>query len=122
MMEIYLVRHGETAKNREKLLQGRSDLPMNEKGVRQAEGARDFLRERGIHFDRIYSSPLQRAVRTAVIAAGLEDDRAIMRDERLLEMDYGPYEGMSLTHPSPELWTSSWAVTGSRKAWRSLPM
>ena len=103
MTEIYFVRHGETAKNKEKLLQGRSNLPMNEKGIRQAEGARDFLREQGIRFDVIYSSPLQRAVRTAMIVAGLKDDTKIIRDDRLLEMDYGPYEGLSLEHPSPEV-------------------
>lgn len=103
MTEIYIIRHGETSKNKEKLLQGRSDLPMNERGVRQAEGARDFLREQGIRFDAVYSSPLQRAVRTAMIAADLRDDKKIIRDDRLLEMDYGPYEGMSLEHPAPEV-------------------
>ena len=48
----------------------------------------------------IHSSPLSRAVQTAELAA---PGHAVMRDERLLEMDYGPYEGSSLTSPAPEI-------------------
>lgn len=100
-MTIYIVRHGETAKNREKCLQGRSDAPLNEKGVSQSEQARAFFEERGIRFDRVYSSPLRRAVQTARIIAGGQAE--ILTDDRLLEMDYGPYEGSSLENPAPEL-------------------
>lgn len=99
-MKIYLVRHGQTEKNREKLLQGRSDSPLNESGIRQAEEVRDYFRKEGIIFERIYSSPLSRAYRTAEIIA---PETEILLDNRLLEMDYGPYEGSSLTSPAPEI-------------------
>ena len=46
---IYIIRHGETRKNKEKLLQGRSNDPLNEAGIRQAEEAREFFKDRGIH-------------------------------------------------------------------------
>lgn len=98
---IYLVRHGQTAKNKERLLQGRSNLPLNETGIRQAETVRDYFRANDIHFDRVYSSPLIRAVQTARIIAGEETE--LITDDRLLEMDYGPYEGTSLINPSPEI-------------------
>ena len=98
---IYLVRHGETEKNKERLLQGRSNLPLNETGIRQAEEAGRYFRERGITFDRIYSSPLLRAVQTARIIAG--EDTELIPDDRLLEMDYGPWEGTSLLNPAPEI-------------------
>ena len=108
---IYLIRHGQTALNKQRVLQGRSDQPLNEVGIREAEAAAAWFREQEIRFDAIISSPLQRAVRTAQIVAGIGEPEAeaqeegipIRTDERLLEMDYGPYEGRSLTDPSPEL-------------------
>ena len=97
---IYIIRHGETEKNRAMLLQGRSDQPRNDAGIRQAERVRDFFLARGIRFDRVCSSPLIRAVQTAqIVAPGTE----VLTDARLLEMDYGPYEGASLKNPAPEL-------------------
>ena len=100
-MEIFFVRHGETEKNREKRLQGRSDAPLNGRGEQQAEQARAFFEENGIRFEKVYSSPLRRAEQTARIIAG--GDAEIRKDIRLLEMDYGPYEGVSLEDPPPEL-------------------
>ena len=90
---IYIVRHGQTEKNKANVLQGRSDVPLNEAGRQQAEEVRDRFREAGISFDLVYTSPLIRAVQTAEIIVG--DVRQIV-DERLIEMDYGPYEGMYL--------------------------
>ena len=97
---IYLIRHGQTAKNKARVLQGRADEPLNDNGVRQAEQARALFRTKGITFDRVYSSPLQRAIRTAQIIA---PEAEIHTDDRLLEMDYGPYEGTSLVTPAPEV-------------------
>jgi broad specificity phosphatase PhoE len=98
---IYLVRHGETALNVKKVLQGPSNYPLTETGVRQAQEVADWFRDQGITFDRVYSSPLTRALQTARIIVG--DDAEIVREERLIETDYGPYEGCSLSDPAPEL-------------------
>ena len=98
-MRIYIIRHGETARNREKVLQGRSDMPLNENGIRQAEQAGRWFRQHDIRFARAYASPLIRAVETARLAGGSD----IITDERLIEMDYGSYEGMSLKNPDPEI-------------------
>ena len=100
-MELYFVRHGETEKNREKRLQGRSNAPLNTRGEQQAEQVRSFFAERGVQFDAVYASPLKRAEQTARIIAG--ETAEIRSDERLLEMDYGPYEGTSLENPPPEV-------------------
>lgn len=67
---IYIVRHGQTEKNKANVLQGRSDVPLNEAGRQQAEEVRDRFREAGISFDLVYTSPLIRAVQTAEIIAG----------------------------------------------------
>ena len=95
---LYIIRHGQTEMNSRHVLQGRSDFALNEAGFAQAKEAAERLR--GVRFDRVYSSPLRRAVQTAEqIAPGAE----ILLDERLIEMDYGPYEGMDLRSPPPEI-------------------
>lgn len=100
---LYIIRHGQTQQNKANLLQGRSDFPLNETGIEQARAAGEKLRELGVRFDRVYSSPLQRALQTARLVAG--EDVPVFEDERLIEMDYGPYEGMDLKHPAPEVLT-----------------
>ena len=97
---LYIIRHGQTQLNKTFALQGRSDLPLNEEGCRQAEEAGKWFRGQKIIFARVYSSPLQRAVKTAQLCApGIP----VETDERLTEMDYGPYEGMDLSAPAPEV-------------------
>ena len=62
-MILYLLRHGETDWNTEMRLQGREDVPLNEKGLRQAKEATAMFE--GVKLDYILSSPLSRAVVTA---------------------------------------------------------
>lgn len=97
---IYVIRHGQTEMNNAQALQGRSDHPLNENGIAQAGEAGKWFAEKGIVFSKVYSSPLQRAVQTAQLAAPGVD---VTTDERLIEMDYGPYEGMDLKSPPPEI-------------------
>ncbi len=97
---IYIVRHGETAKNKAQMLQGRSNAPLNDAGRLQAAKVRDFFANAGIRFAKVYSSPLTRAVQTGEIIA---ENVPVVTDDRLIEMDYGPYEGMDLNHPDPEV-------------------
>jgi broad specificity phosphatase PhoE len=89
---IYLVRHGETDWNAEARLLSRTDMPLNGKGQRQAVELAEALA--GITWDRAYASPLIRARRTAelVLERGA-DAPTLTIDERLVEMDFGPYEG-----------------------------
>ena len=95
---IYIIRHGKTELNKANVLQGRSDHPLNEEGILQAKAAAERLRQ--IRFDHVFSSPLTRALQTAeIVAPGLPP----VIDERLIEMDYGPYEGTDLTHLPPEI-------------------
>jgi broad specificity phosphatase PhoE len=97
---LYIIRHGQTSKNKKAQLQGRSNEPLNENGIRQSENAAEIFRRKNISFEHVYSSPLIRAIETGRIAAGTDD---ITIDDRLIEMDYGPYEGMDLTDPAPEV-------------------
>jgi len=91
---IYLVRHGETEWNAEGRLLSRTDAPLNARGESQARHLADALAD--IAWDRAFASPLVRARRTAEVAlAARADAPALVLDERLVEMDFGPYEGMS---------------------------
>ena len=85
---IYIVRHGQTDMNSRKVLQGRSDYPLNDAGIAQAQKAADELRH--ISFTKVYTSPLKRAVQTAEIIA--PNAHAVV-DDRLIEMDYALTKG-----------------------------
>ena len=89
-MYIYIFRHGQTIWNASKLLQGRSDIELNENGIRLAEETGRNLAD--VHFDRIYSSPLKRAYNTACLIRGGRDIE-IIKDDRLKELCFGEYEG-----------------------------
>ena len=95
---LYIIRHGQTEGNARHVLQSRNDQSLNETGIRQAEEAAARLKD--IPFLRVYSSPLKRAMETARIVA---PGKPVTVDERLIEMDYGPYEGMDLRAPAPEI-------------------
>lgn len=88
-MNIWLVRHGQTDWNKDWLMQGRTDVPLNEEGIGQAHIVSDLIGN--VDFDAVYSSPLSRALKTASIAAGV-DEKQILVDERLIEVDFGKYE------------------------------
>ena len=91
-MKIWVTRHGQTALNAGKKMQGRSDIPLNETGIAQAKEARERIGD--IKFDAVYSSPLIRAVKTAEIIGGVPESE-IIRDERIIEADFGKYEQKS---------------------------
>lgn len=95
-MDIYLLRHGETDWNREGLLQGHTDISLNENGRRQVE---DTVRKLcGLEMDYIVSSPLKRALESAKIAAsGLHYPKErIVVEEMLIERSFGEGEGLSI--------------------------
>lgn len=91
-MIVYFIRHGETDYNKQKLIQGRIDIPLNANGIRQARMTAEHFREKGISFDRVYSSPLCRARNTASLVSGWDLDR-VQIDQRIQELDFGVMEG-----------------------------
>ena len=93
MPEIILVRHGETEYNASETFRGRADVPLNENGLRQAELLGKFLGSEKI--DAVYSSPLQRAVRTAEAVAAPHDLRVNTIDS-LNDIDCGEWQGLTL--------------------------
>lgn len=90
-MRIYLVRHGETDWNVQDLTQGWTDIPLNAHGAAQAQSLADKIKQTGITFDAVYSSPLRRVYRTAEIATN--GKYQIITDNRLKERNCGEFEG-----------------------------
>lgn len=88
---IVLIRHGETAWNKERRLQGHIDIALNEEGQRQARALAGALAND--RFDAVYASDLQRAWQTADAVAGLHG-LAVQRDPGLRERCYGGFEGL----------------------------
>jgi probable phosphoglycerate mutase len=85
---VYLARHGETAWSISGQHTGLTDLPLTERGEQNARRLAERLK--GLSFAKVFTSPLQRAVRTCELAgfgARAEVDR------NLLEWNYGDYEG-----------------------------
>ena len=89
-MEIYIIRHGETVWNAKKLLQGSTDIELDENG-RELAGITGQNLE-SVVFDKIYSSPLIRAYETACLIRG-HRNIPIIRDARLRELCFGSNEG-----------------------------
>jgi len=92
MTEILLVRHGETEWNAGEVFRGRVDIELNETGIKQAEKLAEYLGNRRLQ--TIFSSPLQRALKTAeIIARQHEIEAAIMPG--LIDFNYGQWQGLS---------------------------
>jgi len=93
---IYLARHGETEWNKIHRFQGRSDLPLNREGEKQARALAIALKE--VEFTAIYSSPLSRALQTAQFVKEYHPSTPIFKEEGFLEMDLGEFDGMEAKH------------------------
>lgn len=99
-MKLYIIRHGETVWNIERRLQGKSDTPLNEKGIKLANITGQKMKD--IVIDKVISSPLKRAMQTAECVMG-ERDIPIVTDERIAEISFGEWEGLSCKKENYEL-------------------
>ena len=92
MAKLYLVRHGETDYNNSLRFQGQIDIPLNQKGIEQAEKVAGFLKD--IPLQAIYSSSLKRARTTAEIIGRVKGIEPQITDA-LREMSFGIWENMN---------------------------
>jgi len=92
LVKLILVRHGQTLWNREKRVQGVSDIALSNRGMAQVDNLARSLRNEKI--DTIISSPLTRAVQTAE-AINYYHNLPIEYEEDLMELNMGDFEGMA---------------------------
>jgi probable phosphoglycerate mutase len=92
--QLVFVRHGQTDANRNGVLLGRLDPPLNDAGREQATAV--AARVSRLEPVRVVTSPLVRAVETAEIVASACARREVEVDARLIEVDYGEYDGLPL--------------------------
>lgn len=93
---LYLVRHGRTASNVQRLLHGITDIPLDPYGLNQAELVARRIAE-GPPVDAVLSSPLSRALTTArIIGDRIGLDPIVVSE--LIEMDFGELEGSTIEH------------------------
>ncbi|MBR2871238.1 MAG: histidine phosphatase family protein [Clostridia bacterium] len=86
---VVFVRHGETETNKANILCGHTDVNLSERGYKQAELGAKYLKK--FKFDKIYSSDLTRAYRTAEAIAKYQN-APIIKDENLREIYCGDWE------------------------------
>ena len=93
MTTLYLVRHGKTDWNNQRLIQGLVDIELNEEGIQAAEELSKIINLDNI--DICMSSPLKRAKKTAEII--VKNKKEIIYDNLLVERSFGDYEGIKIT-------------------------
>jgi probable phosphoglycerate mutase len=98
MSQLILIRHGETVWNRERRMQGHSDSPLSDIGVRQARLLAQRLKE--MEFSTLYCSDSGRAHHTARSVAEVTGHQLIV-EPRLRERNFGVFEGLT----GPEMQT-----------------
>ena len=94
---IYFIRHGETDYNKDKRFQGHLNIPLNQKGIVQAKIALDC--SKSLRIDKIYCSPLKRAVETAKIINSFHNAQ-IIKDDRIKEIN----------QKYKTIWSAMWAI------------
>jgi broad specificity phosphatase PhoE len=97
---IVFVRHGETDANKQGLLLGRADPPLNEAGKAQARAAAEVLGDNEIA--EVVSSPLRRTRETAAIIAE-RTGLTVSIDQRLIEIDYGEWDKQPIGETPSEM-------------------
>lgn len=95
-MKLYVARHGQTQWNLEQKICGRTDLSLTEEGQRQARILAEKAKKLSI--DVIVASPMIRAQQTAA-AVSEATGISVQTDTRLIEQDYGIYEGKNRKDP-----------------------
>lgn len=103
---LVLIRHGETEWSKTGQHTGTTDLPLLPEGEECARRAGEFIRSTGMTFVAAFSSPMQRARRTAELV-GLTD---VQIDDELREWDYGAYEGLSTPQIREQTGDPDWEI------------
>jgi broad specificity phosphatase PhoE len=114
---VYFLRHGESRGNSARIIQGRRDLSLSEKGLEQSESVAPWFTDRRI--DAILCSPLKRAVQTAETVARSLGMGEVLPQQDLNELDTGIFTGLTveqIRQRHPAAWLSF-----QRSSWEGVP-
>ncbi len=103
MNKLVLLRHGQSQWNLENRFTGWKDVPLTEKGIKEAKNAGFLIKKNNINIDKVFSSVLERANKTAEIAIKASGIKNLykngllnyQKDKRLNERDYGDLVGLN---------------------------
>ena len=102
-LDIYIVRHGQSTANAEKVLQGWADYPLSQEGILQARVTGRYLVNSGVNLKAIYTSPLTRARRTAEeIARRFRPAVEVTAFDEFKEVDIGTLTDMPIEEARTE--------------------
>jgi len=90
-MKLYIIRHGQTAWNKEEVFRGTKDVPLNNVGFSEASALGAYLKD--VPFNAIYTSPLSRARQTAQALANVAKLTPI-EEPNLIDLNFGTWQGM----------------------------
>ncbi|MFD0586920.1 histidine phosphatase family protein [Paenibacillus sp. GCM10027627] len=110
-MLIGLIRHGKTDWNLKGIIQGQTDIPLNEEGIMQARALARRLQEETKIWDLVVSSDLGRAQHTAAIIAEALQISVLDPDPRLRERFFGEVEGTT-EEERIQRWGPDWRESG----------
>ncbi len=96
MPKIYLARHGQDEDNAAGILNGRRDNPLTSVGIEQAQILAKNIAELKLSIQKIYSSPLQRAHKTAEIISDVLGVEKPQKHDLLAEREYGKMTGQRI--------------------------
>ncbi len=102
---VILIRHGQTAWNRDERIRGQSDIPLDETGLEQAQATARYIAARW-PLTAVYASPLQRAMATARAIADAQGLK-VQPLNGLLDLSFGEWEGLPIPEVQaryPDLW------------------
>lgn len=94
MIKIYVARHGQNVDNKNGILNGHRDEPLTDLGEQQASLVAEEIKKEGLSFDVVYSSPLQRAFKTAKIISDVSNQPQPIILKELIERDFGIMTGI----------------------------
>lgn len=92
-VEIFIARHGQNEDNVNGILNGHRDLPLTDLGRQQARDLGEAIKDAGLTFDVVYTSPLSRAKETAEIVSSIAGLAQPLVDPQLIERDFGAMTG-----------------------------
>ena len=122
MYEIVLIRHGESAWNKENRFTGWTDVPLSEKGIEEARSAGKLLKSEGLAFDYAFTSVLKRAIKTLWLILE-EMDRMwipVQHSWKLNERHYGALQGLNKADTAAAMTFSRLSLKNPTNATRAM--